>query len=475
MDLRSSIRSLYRNPGFAALVIATMALGIGANTAMFGVIRAVLLRPLPFPGQERLVTLWETDVERGVRQRRLTPANFVDIEAQSGIFEAMGALPNWEGKAWIFNIVSKDGMNRVPGIYASSGFFRTLGVAPLLGETFGPEDDRQHGRRRVVISHRFWREQFAGDRGVIGKTLEVDTFAGGAFTVAGVMPESFDFPNGSRIWLSLADWGGGPMPTADAPTRCCAWYAVIARLKPGISLERAESELTAIARRISSRYPASERVMHIEVMPLRRTLVGSHELAIFGLFGAVGCVLLIGCANVANLLLSRGAGRRKEMTTRMALGASRLRIARLLLTESLVLAAAGAAAGLLLAVWAQSWAAAALTGRIPMIEQTRMDWTVLGFAALATVFSGLACGIAPLTQFRAADWTSRGQTENRTSRRLRQALVVGEVAVAVMLAACAGLLLRTVEKLEGVHLLPCRDQSIVDPIIPTRSCHGLLF
>jgi putative ABC transport system permease protein len=452
-DLRFAARGIGRNPGFAILIVLTMALGIGANTAMFGVIRAVFLRPLPFPAPERLVTIWEGDPERSIVERRLTPANFVDWEARNSVFEAMGALPNWTGASWAFNVASAEGgLEQIKGIYASSGFFRVLGIRPVLGRSFTPEDDRRQGARTVILSDSYWRRRFHADSTVLGKTLEVDTFRGGKFTIVGVMPEGFEFPHEAQIWLSLADWGGGPMPGPDAGNRCCAWYTTLARLKPGVSRERARAELTTIARGISARYPQSSRVTDVTIAPLRETLVGGRRLALYALFGAVGCVLLIGCSNVANLLLSRGVGRRKEMAIRAAIGASRWRIVRQLLVESVLLSSLGAAVGLLLALWGLDALAAALKGRLPLIEDLRMDWAVLAFLAAMTLASGVICGLAPAIELSAVDWRMRSRGENAASKRLRQALVIGEVAIAVVLVAGAGLLVRSFVKVRNVRI-----------------------
>ena len=474
MDLQFAIRNIRRNPGFAALVIATMALGIGANTTMYSVIRAVFLRPLPFPDPDRLVTVWEPDTARGIPQRRVTPANFVDWRAQTNTFEDLGILLNWSGPSQRFNVVWGDGIERVDGIYASSGFFRVMGVQPILGRTLGPEDDHRAGQRHVVIGSRLWQQRFGGDPAVIGKTINVDTFRGGAFQIIGVMPPGFDLPHDAQMWLSLGDSGVGPMPARDATNRCCSWYTVLGRLKPGTGMRQAEAEMTAIARRVSARHPTAAAVTDVKVMPLRETLVGGDRFTLFALFGAVGCVLLIGCANVANLLLSRGVGRRREMLTRKALGATRWRIARQLFAESLVLSGAGAVAGLYVAMLMQSLASSLLRDRVQLAEQIGMDWTVVLFLLAITVGSGLICGLAPLAESQAAEWSSRGQTESRVSRRVRHALVVGEMALAVVLVAGAGLFVRTVAKLQSVdvgfrteHLLTLthgpHDQSLALP------------
>ncbi len=449
-DLRGAFRSFARNPGFAALAAGTLAVGIGATTMMFGVLRAVFFRPLPYPAEQRIVTLWESDPAKGRDRERVTPANFVDWEAESTVFEYIGALPNWTGEPWPFNAVGKEGHERVHGIYASSGFFHVFGVAPMLGRVFGREEDRQRGLRSIILSHSFWQERFHGDAGAIGRTIVVDTFRGGNFTVVGVMPEGFEFPQGARFWLSLGDWGGGAMPPRDAPARCCNWYTVFARLKPGVTPERAATEMTAIARRTSDRHPSAARVAAVKVEALRESLVGSHRLVMFAMFGAVGCVLLIGCANVANLLLARGAGRRREMQTRMALGATRWRIARQLAVESLALAGVGAAAGMALAVWGQASLARLLADRVPLIAGARVDATVLAFSVLTAIVCGVACGMSPLALGHSAQWSARGQTEPPASRCIRALLVVAEVALAVVLVAAAGLLLRTMQKLYEV-------------------------
>ena len=434
------------------LVIVTLGLGIAATTTMFSVVWAVFLRPLPFPEPDRLVTIWESDPPHGEMQRRVTPANFADWEAQTRSFDAVGVLPNWTGAAWPFNVVHADGIERVQGIYASSGFFKTLGIAPMLGRTLGPDDDRTRGRRNVVISHPYWLSRFRGDPAVVGRPLTIDTFRGGAFTIVGVMPEEFDFPRGASVWLSLGDWGGGPMPAPDDVNRCCAWYATFGRLKRDVTIESAASELTTIARRVSAKYPAAARVSEVRVVPLRGTLVGRHEQTLFGFLGAVACILLIACANVANLILSRGVGRRREVLTRLALGATRWRIAQQLLAESLLLGAIGAALGLLVSLWAQDVLSSALADRVPLIESTRLDLPVFAFAILLTVATSVLCGLSPLAAWRGLAWNVRLQTENPTSRRLRHALVVGEIALAVTLVASAGLLLRTVAKLRAVDV-----------------------
>jgi predicted permease len=461
VDFRQAWRGLRRTPGFSALVIITLAVGIGATTTMFSAVWAVYLRPLPFPGQDRLVTVWQGDGRAQGAWQRVTPANFVDWRAQLRSFEAIGALPNWTGEPWPFNVVGPAGVERVHGIYASSGFFEVMGVAPLLGRVLDADADRIRGGRTVVISHAYWRQRFAGDPSAVGQVLEIDTFRGGGFTVVGVMPSGFDMPRGANLWLSLGDWGGGPMPDRDASRRCCPWYAVFGRLKPGVTLESARDELAVIAHQVSLRHPDGPPVTAVRVAPLRETLVAGHTLTLFGLFGAVGCILLIGSANVANLVLSRGVSRRREVLTRLALGATRWRLARQALAESALLAAAGALVGVLISLWAQRFVASAMSQRIPLIEHTRADAAVLSFAVVVTLLVSIVCGLIPLLDWRAVGWNARGETESPIARRFRHAMVVGEIALAVVVVAAAGMLVRTVANLRAVPVGFATDRTLV--------------
>ncbi len=450
MGLQYAWRGLTRTPGFSALVILTLALGIGATTTVFSVVWAVFLRPLPFPAEDRLVTVWQADPRSPEARLRLTPANFVDWEAQTTSFDALGVLPQWEGKAVPFNVAGRSGIERVQGMYASSGFFKVMGYQAMLGRTLSQDDDRTRGRRSIVISHSYWQTRFGGDPSIVGQTLDVDTFRGGLFTIVGVMPRGFDFPAGSSIWLSLGDWGGGPMPLPDASERCCPWYTVLGRLKPDVTIEQARLELTAIARLVSKKHPDGTAAPDVQVVRLRETLVGNQRLALAGLSGAVGCILLIGVANVANLLLARGVSRRREVLTRLAIGATRWRLARHLLTEGVLLGVIGATLGLVVSLWAQDAVRSVMAERLPLIAEIRLDWFVLAFTVGLTLVVSAACGLVPLVDWRAVEWSARGQTESRTSRRLRHALVVGEVALAVAVVASAGLLVRTVANLRGV-------------------------
>jgi predicted permease len=452
MDLRLAWRDLSRNLGLSTLIVLTLALGIGATTTMFAAIWAVVLRPLPLPAQDRLVTVWQSDPRSSGGRLRITPADFVDWSAQTSSFDALGVLPNWTGEPWMFNVAGSSGMERVGGIYASSGFFSVMGVAPMLGRALAADEDTTKGKRAVVISRGYWLTRFGGDPSAVGRTLEIDTFRGGAFTVVGVMPPGFEFPRGASLWLSLGDWGGGPMPARDAANRCCAWYTVLGRLKPGVTLTEARTELQTIAERVSARHPDGASNPDVRVASLRELLVGSEKRDLYALFGATACVLIICCANVANLLLSRGVRRRSEILTRLALGATRWRLARELLAGSLIVAGLGAAAGLLLALWGQAFLRSALATRVPLIDGTRLDPVVLLFCVGSSVVVSIICGLFPLFDWRTLHWNARGQSEGRSSRRVRQALVIGEVAIAVTVVVSAGLLLRTVANLRAVDV-----------------------
>ncbi len=451
MDVRHAWRSLLRAPGFSALIIATFAIGIGATMTMFSAVWAVFLRPLPFPQQERLVTVWQVDLKTPDIRQRVVPANFVDWQAHSQSFESLGVLPNWTGEVWTLNLVRPGGVERVSGIYASSGFFRVMGVAPLLGATFSSDDDFTQGLRHAIVSQDYWERQLNATPSVIGSTITIDTFRGGAFTIVGVMPRSFDLPRGADIWLSLADWGGGAMPPRDATSRCCPWYVVFGRLKPGVTIAQARSELATIATRVSEQHPDASAV-RADVVPLRDALVGAHRTVLFGLFGAVGCILIIGCANVANLLLTRGVARRREVVTRLALGATRWRLARQLLMESGMLGALGSALALLMSAWAQDAIRSVFADRVPYIDEAHLDVTVFLFAMVLSLTVSAVCGLIPLIDWGGIEWNARGQTEGRSSRRLRHALVIGQVSLAITLIATAGLLVRTVANLKSVNV-----------------------
>ncbi|MCC6366667.1 MAG: ABC transporter permease, partial [Bryobacterales bacterium] len=426
----------------------TLALGIGANTAMFGVIRAAFLTPLPFPREDRLVMLWQSRPDQGIVRELVSPANFVDWNSSNRVFQDMGAWPNVSDAVTAFNVKGPDSLERVNGMYVSAGFFRTLGVQPLLGRTFLPEEDRLRDHRSAVLSHSYWRGRFGGDPAILGKSIEVDTFRGGVYTVVGVMPAEFDFPHGTQIFLPIAFWGGGPLPSEDASQRCCAWFSVVARLKQGVPLEQARREMTALAGRISHRHPSGGSAPRIAITPLRTAMLGNQRTGLLVLFAAVLCVLLIACVNVASLVLSRITAGSAELATRRALGATTWRLVRQVLAETLLLSVIGACGGVLMALWAQGLLVRSLAAAVPMVSLARLDWQVLVFAMCAA--GAAACFCAFTSAVPLAGGHSRAATEDRRGLFLRHALVAAEVSIAVALVAVSGLLIRSLLALQRV-------------------------
>ncbi|HTI51802.1 MAG TPA: ABC transporter permease [Planctomycetaceae bacterium] len=456
LDLRCAIRRVGKSPSSTVLAGVTLAMGIGINTAMFSVVPAAFLTSLPFPNEERLVMLWQSSPERDVSRELVSPANFVDWDTQNTSFEALGAWPTSSGSVTDFNVSRAESPERVRGTYVSSGFFRALGVQPLLGRTFLPDEDRLRDHRAAILSYTYWRRRFGADPGVLGKALDVDTFRGGVYSIVGVMPANFDFPSGTEIFLPMALFGGGPLLAPDAPGRCCSWFSVIGRLKPGVNLQRAESEMTALARRISDRHPAGGRVAAVRLSPLRTAMLGPHRTGLLVLFGAVVCVLLIACANVATLSLSRAVARRSEMTVRSALGAGTARLVRLVFVESLLLSALGAAGGVLLAGATLAFLLRGFAASIPLVAGAHIDWGVLAFTIAVSLAAACLCALSPAVQLSSGRLGSslqgavRSYTAAPGGSLLQQVLTAGEVAVAVTLVVVAGLLMRTMLRLKAV-------------------------
>jgi putative ABC transport system permease protein len=456
LDFRCAVRTLAKSPNSTILAGLALALGIGANAAMFSIVRAAFLTSLPFPNEERLVMMWQSSPQRGVSRELVTPANFVDWDAQNAIFEALGAWPSSSGSVSDFNVSLGQSSERVRGSYVSSGFFRALGVQPLLGRTFVPEEDRLRDHRAAILSHAYWQMRFGADAAVLGKTIEVDTFRGGVYTIIGVMPANFDFPSGAQIFLPMAFWGGGPLPAEDAVNRCCSWFSVVGRLKPNVNLQRARLEMTTLARRISDSHSEGGRVTEVQLSPLRTEMVGPHRTGLLVLFGAVVSVLLIACTNVATLSMSRAVARSAEMTVRSALGAGTVDLVRLVFVESLLLSVLGAAGGMLLAVLVWELLVRGLAGSIPLVAGARMDWGVLDFTIAVSLASACFCAISPALQLRCGRPGSslqgavRSYTAAPRGSLLQQVFMATEVALAVALAIVAGLLIRTVLQLRAV-------------------------
>ncbi|HEV8541186.1 MAG TPA: ABC transporter permease [Verrucomicrobiae bacterium] len=446
-DLRFGARMLGKHRGFTAIVILTLALGIGANTAIFSVVNAVLLRPLPYPDPDRLVMLWERSPERGLEQGLVSGPNYLDWKAQSKSFAEMAVCPGWQGSTE-FNLILEDGVKKVPGTYASASLFKTFGVEPLLGRVFLPEEDQRQGNRAAVLSWHLWQRDFGGDRDVLGKTLRIDTYGRRDYTIVGVMPEGFGVPSQCELWLPL-----GWMGVSLTERRSAHWHHVFARLKDGATLEQAGVELNTIQKRLRQDHAGEAVGSEAAVEPLLDQAVGRKmKLAFFILWGVVAAVLLIACANVANLLLVRAAARDKEIAIRLALGASRARIIAQLLVESVMLGLGGGVAGLLLAHWAVKAFVAMAPADIPRLAEAHIDPAALGFTLLVSILTGTLFGLIPAWQFSRPDLNSSlkdsghahtGESAGLRPSRMRDALVIGEVALSLVLLTGAALMLQS--------------------------------
>lgn len=442
-DLRYGIRMLLRKPGFTAVAVITLALGIGANTMIFSVVNAVLLSPLPFPDSSRLVRLGESHPKY---IGNLTYASFLDLGNETESVENIAAA-----RFWSDNLTDGGEPEQVSIMMVSANFFPALGVPPQLGRTFLPEEDKPGSDNVVVLSHGLWQRRYGGDPNLIGKSIKVGA---SERTVIGVMPNGFQssilFSGQYDLWTPLVP--GGLL----RDNRRAHLLAVIARLKPRATIAQAEAELGALAAGIEQQNPGvDDPDLRVTVVGLQQRIVAPLRPALLVLLCAVGCVLLIACANVANLLLARSAAREKEMAIRLALGASRWRIARQLLTESALLGLAGGAAGLLLAVWGVDSITALAPGNLPRIDEVRIDVRVLGFTLVTSLLTGILFGIAPALQLprlsihEVVKDGSRGSTGMRR-RWLRHFLVVSEVAVALVLLIGAGLLINSFWRLQQV-------------------------
>ena len=445
-DFRSSLRLLRRNPAFSTAAIVVLALGIGANTAIFSVVNAVLLRPLPFDDPSRILQVWHVPPAKsfpGMTRFTVSPANYLDWHSQSSSFEQMAAYG--------FQSFTVGGAERPEAVQAgtvASDFFPLLRVQPLLGRTFTPEEDRPGQGHVVVLGYNFWRDQFASDRNIVGRNILLD---GETYSVVGVMPETFRFPSWAKLWVPLA-WTNDTRAVRGNHN-----YAVIARLKKSVDIRQAQAELSAISTRLEQLYPEDDKGWGAIIVPLREELVGDVRAALLVLLGAVAFVLLIACANVANLVLAKTLARRKEIAIRTALGASRFVVLRQILAETVVLSVAGGALGLFLARFGITLIVKVLGDRIPPFMQITLDVPVLTFTLLLSVLAGVLAGLIPSFRYTKADVNEalkQGQSRGTSDARgggTRRLLVVSEVALSLVLLIGAGLMIRSLWELRKVQ------------------------
>ncbi|HWQ31519.1 MAG TPA: ABC transporter permease [Blastocatellia bacterium] len=434
-DVRFGFRMLLKKPGITVIAVLALALGIGANSAVFSMLNAILLRPLPFDDLDRIVALWERVPGQGVERNETAIANYLDWKAQNQSFEHL-AIYTW----WSANLTGIEPPERIRGFRVSANLLDAVGVKPALGRNF-TADEEQPGRDAVaILSHGLWQRRFGGDPEIVGKTI---TLNGLSRTIVGVMPQDVNFPRGGEVMAPLA------ITPELARNRGSHGYLTVARLKPGVTVAQAQSDLDEIARRLAEQYPNTNTGRGVSVTPILADTVRSYKAASLVMMGAVGFVLLIACANVANLLLARATARQREIAVRLAMGASRWRIIRQLLTESAILGLTGGAAGLLVALWGVEALKAALPDdaqmNMPGFNQLGVNERVLIFTLAVSLLTGLIFGLAPAWQASKPDLNETlreggGKALAGSGRhRLRSLLVVAEIALSLVLLIGAGL------------------------------------
>ena len=446
-DTRYAFRMLGKNPGFTAVAILTLAVGIGANTAIFSVVYAVLLKPLPFTNPDRLFTAFQTNKQQGVAETGCSYLNFEEWRAQNHVFSEMAG-----NVAHQLTLTGRVEPTVVNTSVVTPEFFALLDVKPIAGRIFFPQDGKQGAPPVVLVSEDLWRGRFGADPKIIGTSINLDQRP---FTVIGIIPSAFRTPfftTKQEVWIPLVQ---DPVFSTRMPQRGSHLLPVIGRLKPGVSVAQAQAEMDAISGRLAAEFPAENNGWTVRLVPLQKEIVGDVRAALLVLLGAVGLVLLIACANIANLLLARATSRSKEIAVRTALGAGSARIIRQLLSETAVLGLLGGAVGIALAYWGVKALSSLLPSSLPQMNPIRVDYFVLGFALLLSAIAGVAFGLVPAMFAAKADIQSSLREsvrtgESRNRRRARSFLAAGEISLALVLLVAAGLLLRSFSKLMSV-------------------------